>query len=263
MHSSEAFRLKIASDFAAAMKPTTGGKIAHIQWFLPMHMMADFFAVEKNVRRTTTMYIFDTASPKLLQSLMDDGWNEKYVVGQDVTKCVVSEDTIVFRYHVGRQVLYANFQYVRFRAGLNQTWVPLDQVTVSLMVAVCVRFGNMVLPSFEVGEKWPVAHIRNEIGIILSKDVIPEEYDLIVERTRFPNFKVSHYIGVSRSSIGQWRIISLCFECFFVCANPTCCTSRSMQGMRKSQRYDKCYHLVGISGWFQLVKAPQVILEAF
>jgi len=35
-----------------------------------------------------------------------------------------------------------------------------------------------------------LAHIREEIAIIMSKDLISDEYDLVVERPSLPSFKV-------------------------------------------------------------------------
>lgn len=191
MLTSEAFRSRLTNDFAAAMKPTTGSKAAHIQWFLPMHVMVDLFATAgENVRRTTTMYVFKDPSQTLLSDLMNPGWDEKVVIGQDITKCVVNRESIVFRYHVGRQVLYANFQYARFRSGPSQTWIAIDQAEVPDMINMTVKFGDMELPSFEVGKSWPVSHIRYEIAIVLGRDRVPDEYDLFVERPGIPSVKV-------------------------------------------------------------------------
>jgi hypothetical protein len=102
MHTSEAFRLKLAADIAAVVKCGTGSKAAHVQWFLPIHVMTNLFAVAENVRRTQTMYKFTYPLDALFRSLLDDGWNTKYQIGQDQLKCVVSRNTVVFRYHVIR-----------------------------------------------------------------------------------------------------------------------------------------------------------------
>lgn len=57
MHTSEAFCLKLAMDIAATMKGGTGSKIARVQWFMPIHVMADLFGVADDIRRTRAMYI--------------------------------------------------------------------------------------------------------------------------------------------------------------------------------------------------------------
>lgn len=190
MHTSEAFRLKLAVDISSAMKGGTGSKAAHVKWFMPMHVMADLFAVAQDMRRTATMYIFKAPSKELFCSLMDSGWDEKWLAGQDVLKCAVSRGSVVFRYHVARQVLYVNFQYVRYRRE-GPTWVPLDQEIILDMIRTTVVFGGEVLPEFEVGRTWPVSHIREEIAILLPTGSVPDYYDLVVERPGFSDLKVS------------------------------------------------------------------------
>ena len=190
MHTSELFRRKLAVDIAAAMKAGTGSSAVHVQWFMPIHIMVDLFACADTIRRTKSMYIFNNPSAKLLCSLMDAGWDVKYVKGRDVLKCMVSHNSMRFRYHLGRQMLYVNFQYVRYRCAEGQTWIAIDQAVVVEMVRTSVVFGDTVLPEIEVGRTWPVSHIRNEISIMLSKDSLPEEYDLVIQRPGHPDSKV-------------------------------------------------------------------------
>jgi hypothetical protein len=114
MHTSEAFHLKLAMDIAAAMKGGTGSKDVHVKWYIPTHVMVDLFVVANDVRRTSAMYIFNHPFEELLASLMDPGWDEKFQAGQDIIKCCVSRNSIRFRYHVARQVLYVNFSYIRY-----------------------------------------------------------------------------------------------------------------------------------------------------
>lgn len=56
----------------------------------------------------------------------------------------------------------------------------MDQVEIPNMVSCNVMFGDEELPVFEVGSLWPVAHIRDEIAILLPRETIPEYYDLLV-----------------------------------------------------------------------------------
>ena len=100
--------------------------IVQIQWFMPAHVMVDLFACADSIQKTRSMYIFNEPSEQLLCSLMDAGWDMKYEKGQDVLKCVVSRDSMKFRYHLGRQMLYANFQYVRYRRVEGQAWIAID-----------------------------------------------------------------------------------------------------------------------------------------
>ena len=126
MHTSEAFRLKLAMDVAAAMKVGTGCKVARVQWFMPIHVRADVFGVANDIRRTRAMYIFSEPSETLLASLMDPGWDEKCQAGRDIIKTVVSRGSIKFRFHVARQTLYMTFCYVRFRCEGSHNWVAMD-----------------------------------------------------------------------------------------------------------------------------------------
>ena len=51
-------------------------------------------------------------------------------------------------------------------------------------------FGDTLLPPIEVGRTWPMSHIRNEILIILSRNSLPEEYDLVIQRPGHRDTKV-------------------------------------------------------------------------
>ena len=63
----------------------------------------------------------------------------------------------------------------------GQAWIAIDQAIVLEMVRTTVIFGDTLLPPIEVGRTWLVSHIRNEILIILSRDSLPEEYDLVIQ----------------------------------------------------------------------------------
>ena len=190
MQTSEVFRARLAIDIAEAMKGGSGSKATHVKWFMSVHVMVDLFAVADNIRRTATMYIFKTPLATVLSSLMDVGWDEKFQTGQDVLKSMVSKASMVFRYHLARQVLYLNFQYVRYRKE-GTRWVPIDQVVIPHMMPITVEFGGNELPKLEVGSVWPVSHIREEISILLPRDVIPKYYDLVVKRPGLADFKIN------------------------------------------------------------------------
>jgi hypothetical protein len=207
MHTSEAFRRKLAVDIAAAMKGSTGSSAAHVHWFMPVHVMADLFGCAATVRRTPTMYVFNAPSTDLLNSLMDPGWDEKHQIGQDILKCVVSRDSMIFRYHLARQTLYANFQYVRYKREGAQGWVPLDQTAVVEMITITVWLQGIGLPTFEVGRTWPVSHIRNEISILMCREDLHDDYDLVVERPGYPNLKVCMKLQLHENA-GIWLLTS-------------------------------------------------------
>jgi hypothetical protein len=57
----------------------------------------------------------------------------------------------------------------------------MDQVVIPDMLRTIVMFVGELLPSFEVGQSWPVSHIREEIGILLPIEAVLEFYDLVVE----------------------------------------------------------------------------------
>ena len=180
MHTSEAFRTRLTADFANAMKASTGSSFAHQQWFMPIHVMVDLFAVScDNIRRTPTLFVLQSPSEALLSSLMNPGWSEKFHIGQDVIKCVVNRSSIVFRYHVGRQTLYTRFQYTRFRGAANNKWDAIDHLPDVEMVEVCCLFRGSAMPTFQVGKAWPVFHLRHEIAMTLG-DGVPEEYNMVV-----------------------------------------------------------------------------------
>jgi hypothetical protein len=72
MHTSEAFRAKLRVDFQAVTKATTGSRMGHLQWFLPLHVFVDLFAPAQNsIRRTSTLYVVNNPSEELFMNLMD------------------------------------------------------------------------------------------------------------------------------------------------------------------------------------------------
>ena len=74
MHTSEAFYSKLAVQCTAAMKATTSGSFANVQWFMPMHIMMDLFASSiDNIQRTTTLFVLKFPMDELLGNQMDRG----------------------------------------------------------------------------------------------------------------------------------------------------------------------------------------------
>lgn len=69
--------------------------------------------------------------------------------------------------------------------------MAMDQIVILDMVWTEVLFLGKVLLAFEVRKSWPVSQIRNEIAILLSRDVILDYYNLVIERAGQPDRKVS------------------------------------------------------------------------
>jgi len=90
MASSEAFRAKLRFDFQTSMKPTTGSRATHLQWFMPIGILVDLFAPGSNcMHKTPTMFVWRSLSKPLIESLMDSGWDEKVTIGLDAIRCIV------------------------------------------------------------------------------------------------------------------------------------------------------------------------------
>ena len=94
------------------------------------------------------------------------------------------------RYHVGRSMLYANFQYGRLKLlGDGVTWEHIDQVHNEVMVEVKLVFGDQEIGCIEVGKTWPIHHIREEARIIMGVDT-PDEFTLWICHRDRPDLKV-------------------------------------------------------------------------
>lgn len=95
------------AEFQFAMRPTTGSKQTHLSCFLPIHVFVDLFVVaSSNVTRKPTMFVFKLMKKELTDSLMDQGRNIKVSIGVDHIKCTADSTSLVFRYHIGRSILY-------------------------------------------------------------------------------------------------------------------------------------------------------------
>jgi hypothetical protein len=74
MASSEAFRAKFFYDFRKSMKSSTGSQSTHIQWFVPISVFVDLFAVADDICRTPTLFVIkDLADVTLPASWMMGG----------------------------------------------------------------------------------------------------------------------------------------------------------------------------------------------
>lgn len=97
MNTSEAFRAKLYVDFQSVTKATIGSRMGHLQWFLPLHVFVDWFALAQN-RWTSTRYVVKNPSEELFTSLMDPGWHQKIVLGKHIVRGRICMPTITFMY---------------------------------------------------------------------------------------------------------------------------------------------------------------------
>lgn len=193
MSTSESFRAKLRSDFQRITKATTGSRMGHLQLFIPIHVTIDLLACSNRVRRTLTLLKVDEPEDALFDSLMDPGWDEKIHAGADVIKCKVLRSSVQLRYHIGRQILYVNFKYQRFRLLHNHgtsTWESLDQTEDEDLVHVTCMLDGIEIGKFEVGKTWPLTHIRHEVCISMGYNA-PEDFKFSVKRHGCPSVKIN------------------------------------------------------------------------
>lgn len=172
MYTTEAFRARFRTEFQYAMRPTTGNKQTHFSCFLPIHVFVDLFVVaSSNVTRKPTMFVFKPVKKELTDSLMDQGWNIKVSIGVDHIKCTVDSTSLVFRYHIGRSILYTNFVYNRERqVGLNK-WQAMDNFELEVIVTIQCEMGDMWSQELEVGMSWSLSNVRKELEVYLGSDI--------------------------------------------------------------------------------------------
>jgi hypothetical protein len=193
MSTSEAFRAKLRTDFQRCTKVTTGSRMGHLQWFVPIHVLIDLIGVSKNVRRTPTLLKISDPEDALFDSMMDPSWDEKVVVGRDILKCKIIRSTVQLCYHIVRQILYANFKYQRLRLvrrSGDTVWELLDQAPEEEMVWITCMYEGREVGRFEVGKTWPLTHIRQEVCITMG-NTTPEEFKLWIQRPGQADVKVS------------------------------------------------------------------------
>lgn len=187
MDTTESFRARMRTDFLQSMRPTTGSKQTHLQWWMPIHVLVDLFSEASNIHRTTTFFSFKDVSEGLLLSLMDAGWDTKVTIGNDIIKCIANCRSIVFRFHIGRSILYCNFSYNRERrvAGI---WERMDQSGPIDAIKILCEFEEWQ-DEIEVGRNWTISNVREEICVTLGATV-PEEFELWIVQDGLPTQKV-------------------------------------------------------------------------
>lgn len=188
MATTEAFRAHLRLDFLASMKAQTGSRATHLQWFMPVHVMVDLFSVANNIKKTPAYFIFKRPSDDLLSSLMDSGWDTKIMVGDDVIRCTVDHSSVIFKFHIGRSVLYSSFQFNRERLFNGCQWEMMDQAGDIEVVKILCDFGQSS-SELEVGKTWTFSNIREEIKVAFGPD-IPHEFTLWISSNGHTREKV-------------------------------------------------------------------------
>ena len=169
MATTELFRAKMRLDFHNSMRPSTGSKQTHLSWFMPIGVFVDLFYIGDDMRRTNTMFVYDTVTEELCSSLMDKGWNTKITRIRDMefVKTTIAEGSLKFRYHISRATLYANFIYNRHMMLPDRTWEAMEQYEPLQTVVVHCEFQGLQV-DVEVGMTWTVHDLRQEIQIQLE-----------------------------------------------------------------------------------------------
>ena len=72
------------NEIQCAMKPSTGGKNAHLSWFLPFACFVDFFSDSQQLRRSKTTFMCKLLDEAWFDSLLEKGWIVKIVEGDDL-----------------------------------------------------------------------------------------------------------------------------------------------------------------------------------
>lgn len=169
MSTTESFRAKFRLDFQNAMRPGTSSKLTHLSWFLPIGVFVDIFHVAENrIQKTKVMWIIKDVDDDLCASMMDKGWDLKITKAADVIKTVVHQQSLRFRYHIGRSTLYANFVYNRWRMLPNGTWETLDEYEPVVLVIIHCQVEDSI-QDLEVGLSWTFSAVRQEILVQLNQ----------------------------------------------------------------------------------------------
>lgn len=184
MYTTEAFRARMRADFQFSMKHDMGSRQTHLQWFLPVPVMVDLFAVASSIHRTPTLFVFKNVSKELLASLMDNGWDSKVIHGMDKIKCEVDHKSIVFRFHISRSTLYTNFQYNRQRF-ISGKWILIDQVGPVNIIELQYEFGT-VQGVIEAGQDWLLSNVRQELTFTLGLTDLEDFNFYIIEDFKAP-----------------------------------------------------------------------------
>jgi len=151
------------------MRPSTSSKLTHLSWFLPIGVFVDIFHVAENrIKKTKVMWIIKDINDDLCASIMDKGWDLKITKAADVIKTVVHQQSLGFRYHIGRSTLYTNFVYNRRKMLPNGTWKALDEYESVVSVIIHCQVEDSI-QDLQVGLSWTFSAVRQEILVQLNQ----------------------------------------------------------------------------------------------
>ena len=156
---------------------------------MPICVMVDLFSVAPSIHRTPTLFVFKSVSDNLMSSLMDLGWNTKISMGDDVIKCVVDQQTVVFKYHIGHSTLYSNFQFNRERLFHGSVWEMINQCGPIDLIKIICEYKDWQ-GEVEVGRDWTLSNIREEIAVVLRPDT-PIDFTLFIIHEGHPSQMVN------------------------------------------------------------------------
>ena len=93
-----------------------------------------------------------------------------------MVRCTINLQSITFRFHIARSILYTNFQFNRERYLTTTRWQPIDQVGWVDIVTVSCEYGDWK-SKIEVGRDWQLTNLRQEVIIAIGVDC-PDEFVL-------------------------------------------------------------------------------------
>jgi len=73
------------------------------------------------------LFVFKHISNEFFALLMDKRWNEAIILEANEIKCITDPLSVLFKYHIDRSILYANFQFNRWRLKHGGLWKQIDQ----------------------------------------------------------------------------------------------------------------------------------------
>ena len=167
---------RVAFDIQNAMKCTYGSHRATLAMFLPLNMFVHLFHACE-VHRTPTMWIAKGESA--LSQFLPSTWNSKVVQHNgDTIRCCVVEESIVVRYHIGKQQLSISFAYRRWKQNASQ-WEPLDSdLTNTEQVELHVCMQGDEVQDLAVNDNWSLANLREYLLLRLG---LKTDYNFVVD----------------------------------------------------------------------------------
>lgn len=107
----------------------------------------------------------------LLRNLFYSGWNTRlHLVNGEQLKCVLSVETLRFRYSIPRQTLFVSFKFRNFRHmgdNNNWIWIPIEQdnddSTHSPLISIDIFKDGAYFKTLSMEENWNLFEVRREL----------------------------------------------------------------------------------------------------